>query len=226
VAAIHAEIWQLVPPTPAFGFESVAPKLIPDKVMLTPAEFGMLVAPAAKVTAGASYVNARIKVPLTPSSESRIGKAAPAPCSIWHLTAVFDTKVVAWHSVTPIRTEGLKFETPKFTPETVTAPPAESGIFRGATRVSAGESYENALDKEPTVEDTVALTACRLPEPTGFKHRMLESVTHCVPWQEVTPTCTDVVKSSMPKLFPSNVMTAPPETGPFGCDSTVTTELS
>lgn len=62
--------------------------------------------------------------------------------------------------------------------------------------------------------------------PIGLAHRMLVSVTNCVPWQAVTPICTDVEKSCMPKLFPSKVTTAPPETGLFGCDRTVTTELS
>jgi hypothetical protein len=69
-----------------------------------------------------------------------MGNADPAPCSIWHLTAVFDTKVVAWHRVTPKRTDGLGLESPKFIPETVTAPPADRATFRGLTDVNTGES--------------------------------------------------------------------------------------
>ena len=76
------------------------------------------------------------------------------------------------------------------------------GVLSTTTKLVSGASYENVLTRVPTTAETVTVTECFRPTPTGAAHWMTELLVHVVVMQIVVAVDAVGVRSVFTKFSP------------------------
>jgi hypothetical protein len=192
------------------------------------------------VTAGASYENADIRVPMSVLMVIEELKELPAPeydlCAS-HLTIVSETQTDELHTDEPICAVTDMSLTPKLTPYIVTEVACELGMFGAKAALTVGESYENVSSSVPTY---VPIVSARRPVkavpsplalspaagPISEMHVTVVPDIHALVPQPVEPIRSEAETSVEAKLRPLTVTDEEPVVGEFGLETAVNTGLS
>jgi hypothetical protein len=97
------------------------------------------------------------------------------------------------------------------------------GAFGCWSDVTAGALYETTEREVPTNEDTVTDMDSRVPAPAGAMQLKADRAVQLTVAQLVRPTCTETLKSTIPKFAPITLSVAAPVVGMFGRSWNVTT---
>jgi hypothetical protein len=155
--------------------------------------------PLVYVNTGESYVNIFRPVPTSAEISTLEWRATPfALGTRRHLIWLPEFQTTVAHAVSPSLTTPDRLSTPKFVPVTVTYTPPEPAAFVSATLVTAGLSYVNTKDCEPTILLAVTAAECCMPAPTASVQLRAVSVTHFEVVQAEAPTLAVNDKSLNP----------------------------
>jgi hypothetical protein len=170
--------------------KSSGAKLKPINVT-SPAPVLAILAVFTNVSTGLSNENCPVCVPTTAASVMLREVLRPVPGGVVQEIAVSEDHIVVRQIVDPSRAVPDRSEEPKLKPKTDTeerrVAMSIAGAFVALIKVTTGESYVNALDVVPTIDEMIAIISL-VPIPTALAHFTDENVDQLEVKQAVSPT--------------------------------------